>query len=763
MVMTSEMTTTEQARSKRVELIIRQLEALPTLPAVATRLLRATTATDSSFKEIVSLIESDQSLTAKILTLVRKAHLGLGNTITTVDKAVVMMGLEAVRNAVLSIQVFETFGPTKTASGEEEAFDRLEFWKHSLAVACAGQLISERWPEGQLDPDEIFVCGLLHDLGKVVFDTCLPKSFARVVKIADTNRTSIADVERRIFGLDHAAVGKKLAQQWELPEPIMHAVWLHHHKSSILPKDIGHGNLIDVIYLADLIAREQRIGFSGNPVFMDRSEPFARQLGISTDDYQNILLELRKRMGERASLIGLDQLSTEELYQQALQVANAELGRLNQSLTVTNRGLRARARYFDAINQLHRHLKPGMAITEMLEHSANALRVGLDLPSLVAYREDREHGFLEAAFANGKTSTTNVFEMPQSEAPTVDSEGDSLLLDPDDFLRPVIAHHAKKLGGAEIKVIRLASADREIGGVLFACGSVVKERLSREKQEVAALVTACGLALGQSLVLEAKDQLADDLLALTRQTHELEQKLLESRCLAALGEFAAGAAHELNNPLAIISGRAQLLRDQEDDEEKHKSLDIVIDQAARASEMISELMDFARPVRAQRQMVDLKELLENEAKGFTELRNLNPDQITVEITDQATGAYCDPQQLAAAVQELLTNAADAADPEAVTVRIKTVAEDDPKYLQIRIADNGPGMEPEVLDKALDMFFSAQKAGRKKGLGLPRTYRYIQANDGMFWLESQKGLGTTAFIRLPSRPTTDPNSKDARGI
>ena len=425
--MTPATETSEQTRSKRVEMIVRQLEGLPTLPTVAARLLKVTTAKDSSFKDIVSLIESDQSLTAKVLALTRRAHLGLGKSVTTVEKAVVMMGLEAVRNAVLSIQVFEAFGP-KDGVAPEDQFDRLEFWKHSLAVACAAQLIVENQLGSKLEPDDAFVCGLLHDIGKVVFDACLPKSFVRVVKIAESNRASIADVERRILGLDHASIGKKLAQQWQLPETITYAIWLHHHKSSMLPEHIKHRELIDVIYLADLMAREQRIGFSGNFVFVERSAPLAKQLRLSPESYDKILLELRKRMSERASLIGLDQLTPEELYHQTLQRANTELGRLNQSLMVINRKLKARTRYFDAINEVNRRLRPDMPIADMLEQVGQCLQKALGVPNLVVYRLNRESGYLEAAQGAAETADIQLFELGGDLPPLPDLPEDAATL-----------------------------------------------------------------------------------------------------------------------------------------------------------------------------------------------------------------------------------------------------------------------------------------------------------------------------------------------
>jgi putative nucleotidyltransferase with HDIG domain len=761
----TEATTSDQARTKRVEMIVRQLETLPTLPVVATKVLQATTAKGTSGKEIISLIESDQSLTAKILGLTRKAHLGLGDTVTTVDKAVVMLGFDAIRSAVLSVQVFEAFGPDKSDSSGDSAnnpFQRKEFWKHSLAVACAAQMIVEQLPaKKKLDADEIFVCGLLHDIGKVALDTCLPKSFSRVVEIAVNNRTSIADVERRILGMDHAAIGKRLAEHWQLPPAIVHAIWLHHHKSNTLPENIPYRDLIDVIYLADLIAREQRIGFSGNFLLPYRSEPLAQQMGISSIGYEKILLDLRKRMGERAALIGLDEINSEELYQQALQAANSELGRLNQSLTIMNRKLNSRSRYFEAINGLHSQLNPNMPVVEMLENIARAVRSALDVTSIIAFRKDAENRFIESAYADENGVQSKLFELTGYNIPAGEKKKDekSFLLDPPGELTELITHYVRHMTPNPIKMIPLTCKDQMIGGILIATDALLEDRLIREKQEIEALCTTCGLTLGQSLALESKEHMADELLVLTRQMQELEEKLVEVRCIAAVGELAAGAAHELNNPLAIISGRAQLLQDQEPDSDKSKALEVIVNQAKRASEIITELMDFAKPVKPQSKTIRLEELLKRQIDSFSENQKLKPGQIQVEIGKQAQEVYCDEQQLASAIKEIYTNAVEAHSKiDDLKIKIQTVAEDDGEHLQIRIEDNGPGMEPSVLNRALDPFFSAKKAGRGRGLGLSRAYRYIQSNKGNLWLESTQGMGTTAFIRLPIKKNTGMEAK-----
>src|SRR5438874_11060472 len=163
-------------REKRVELILQQMEELPTLPAVAVRVLEATGRENADAKEVTRLIESDPALTARILQLVHRSEVGVSGEIASVERAVVLLGFEAIRSAVLAVSVFETFREAQPRLGAH--FRRDEFWKHCVAVACAAELLAAALPKSAgVDASEAFVCGLLHDLGKVALDAVLPKSF----------------------------------------------------------------------------------------------------------------------------------------------------------------------------------------------------------------------------------------------------------------------------------------------------------------------------------------------------------------------------------------------------------------------------------------------------------------------------------------------------------------------------------------------------------------------------------------------------------
>ena len=169
----------EPAPAERIELILAHLDRLPTLPAVAARLLSVTTSETSSVGDVVDLIQTDASLTAAVLRLVSRADLGVASDTLTVGRAVSLLGFTAIRHAVLTLQIFETLD---SAAGSDQAVEmRRGIWKHNLAVACAAEMIAER-ALGRAAGAEAFVCGLLHDLGKLALDACAPKSYARVIK-----------------------------------------------------------------------------------------------------------------------------------------------------------------------------------------------------------------------------------------------------------------------------------------------------------------------------------------------------------------------------------------------------------------------------------------------------------------------------------------------------------------------------------------------------------------------------------------------------
>jgi signal transduction histidine kinase len=214
--------------------------------------------------------------------------------------------------------------------------------------------------------------------------------------------------------------------------------------------------------------------------------------------------------------------------------------------------------------------------------------------------------------------------------------------------------------------------------------------------------------------------------------------------MAALGEIAAGAAHEMNNPLTVVSGRSQLLASRLKDPELKIMAQQIVDQSHRLSDMISALRSFAEPADPRRQLVDLPQLL---SRVVAEVRAKyeKPERIKTISAGAMPPVLIDARQMAQAIAELIKNALEAKGSTTIEIRVQIEPLDD--RLKIMVLDDGSGLSEHALAHAFDPFFSEKPAGRQPGLGLARARRIVEAHGGRLTLENRSGGGAAATIAL----------------
>jgi putative nucleotidyltransferase with HDIG domain len=736
-------------RASRVELILSQMESLPTLPAVAVRLVQLTTDRHANSKQIVGLIESDPALTAKILKLARRADSGIRpDAARTVERAVVMLGFDTVRNTILSIKVFEVFGPD-AAREDTGLFDRQDFWKHSLAVGCAAKLLAVRLSI-KIDPEEAFVCGLLHDLGKVALDTILPKSYSRVVDSARTERVAISDIENRLLGVDHTVVGRRLGQRWGLPESILSTMWLHHQDPETLPRAVPGREYARLVYLADLMVREHRIGFSGNFVFAHTARELAGRMHIGPTDFDYVLQRLAEDIEQRADLLGLQKITKDSLYLKALSDANAELGRLNEQFSASNRQLQRRSKYFGVLGQLTKDLGRRNDLASLCGVCAKALCGALECSAGAVLSVDRSGICAVGHFVDNRVGEYwSRLGARQPEMTFEDTVAPRAFnLQPVAADDPRLAVCEEHLPQGTIWLVDLATGANWHSMALLAASTDQVAQWENQATELDALTGQIQLALRQAVMMQHAQELAEALAEEARNLHEAEPQKLRRRSLDIIAEMAAGAWHEMNNPLAIISGRAQLLRNRVTDPENAKALETIVQQSHRCSQIVSELMAFAKPEAAKPSNLSLGPLLRDRTHKWAEQNHLAPEQMRVDLPEDLPQVRFDQEHLEQILQEVLGNSLQAAEKESAHLRVNCRAKASDEFVVMSLSDNGPGMSPDVLVKALQPFFSHRPAGRRRGLGLSRAYRLAELNGGDLWLESLPKEGTTVYVRLP---------------
>ena len=225
------------------------------------------------------------------------------------------------------------------------------------------------------------------------------------------------------------------------------------------------------------------------------------------------------------------------------------------------------------------------------------------------------------------------------------------------------------------------------------------------------------------------------------------QETLQREKLAAMAEFAAGAGHEINNPLAIIGGRAQLLLKEETDPERRRELAMMYAQVRRAHEMIADMRLFARPPEPEPETIELVGMIDSLIAELTPQVNERATSLSRSGEAGPLEIEADPVQLQVALRAMCKNSLEAIG-HGGQIEISVGVQGG--SAEIRVSDDGPGMTAEHLRHLFDPFYSARQAGRGLGLGLSKCWRIVTNHGGRIEVESELGKGATFTITLPRK-------------
>lgn len=231
-------------------------QELPTLPAVVLELLQATGDATLNLDELAAKIRHDQVMTARVLRLANSSFYGMTGQISLVSEAITILGLRAVRSVALSARLMCAF-PSQAHR------HHVAFWRHTMGTALCARALAHRF---DLDEDEAFTAGLLHDLGRLCLMSCFPGPYEAVMDYQQEHDCYPLHAERAVLGVDHQQAGEVLARCWHFSASMTHVMSKHHVVStSELPVTM---DLVALIHLADNVAHA--LGLSGDP---DESVP----------------------------------------------------------------------------------------------------------------------------------------------------------------------------------------------------------------------------------------------------------------------------------------------------------------------------------------------------------------------------------------------------------------------------------------------------------------------------------------------------------
>jgi putative nucleotidyltransferase with HDIG domain len=282
-----------QKRIPDLKRIIAGIDDLPTLPRTVLKITELVNDPKSSAKDLARVITDDQILTARLLKLVNSSFYGLPQRISTVTGAIVLIGFDAIRNLLLTTSVFDLFaGRNKKKQQKQE-----QFWDHSLGCAVGAKVIGNYLRYDNIE--ELFVAGLLHDIGKIVEMMFQPHEFSKVAAAISRENILMIEAEIRILGYSHAEIGKLLAEKWNLPSKLVQII-AHHHQ----PTDAGSFAIeAAIVHLADIFCRALNMGSGGDNKIPSLDRFAWESLKIQTNAIEGIMKTMHDEYGDIRSFI----------------------------------------------------------------------------------------------------------------------------------------------------------------------------------------------------------------------------------------------------------------------------------------------------------------------------------------------------------------------------------------------------------------------------------------------------------------------------
>ena len=747
------------AAARQVELAVARLDSLCTLPCVAAQLLSRLQQGQLSSSAIAGIIRSDPALAAKCLSLVCRRGINPTAGSFSLQRALDQLPENEVRGAVLSVEVFRPFEPDYHDSGSAAALRR-GLVVHSLAVACCAEQIAGSISR-PTDSELAYYAGLLHDIGKLALREVMPKSLARIVEQAESTNESSLSVEQRNLGIDHTIVGKRLAQEWQLPNAIVLAAWLHHSDTVMISQDMPQTRIAAVVQLADLVVRELNIGSSGSFDLPDAPEPIAEGLGISIEQLDQIREGLAAAVAEKSEVLDLDSPAAVVDYCRAAHGVAARLSRERAELSAENRRLQSSASHLDFTTDFLLGTSSAVGTANIAEDFAVRWQRFYQTGMVCLYVAPSVlPGAIEAVVVEKLSQSRIVsLEIPDN-APVIPQaiESNFAVLNAHDHLGWLFEQLDADFDTRRTRLVPLLCDGRAIGAIAFELHYPGDAELFEEKFKISASIA--GTVLGMAISRQKQQHFAERFVRLVsrpKETPELPVELPATPdsavgaddSLNALAEMAAGAAHELNNPLAVISGRAQLLAEAEGDVEQREILKQIWENAREASGIIEDLMSFAEPPHPRIAGTDVQKMLD-EAVQLAGRKTSGKDlDVRIEIADDVENVFVDSAQIVSAIANIISNAAESYGDQTGPIYISAQTDEAGKTVRLAIEDQGCGMDAATLKKATQPFFSARPAGRKRGMGLAYAARFIQLNSGRLEIASEPGSGTTVTIHLPS--------------
>jgi putative nucleotidyltransferase with HDIG domain len=272
----------------------RYIDNMPSLSITVAKVLEVVKNPQVTAKDLNKVINLDPVLMGRVLKLVNSAYYGLSNKVTSLVTAIIMLGINTIKNLALSTAVLANVK-------NKERFKALNidgFWRHSIGVGVAAKLIAGKLGIPQNMREEYFIGGLLHDIGKIPLNDVFDEEYLKVIRTADMKKVPLFKMENEMLDINHTEVGRLIAEMWKLSSETFDCILNHHDPHQAQPENF---KLVSAVYMANAYCNLNEIGFSGDRFSGKMDMTILQNTGITLEFLDNLFDTISEEV-EKASI-----------------------------------------------------------------------------------------------------------------------------------------------------------------------------------------------------------------------------------------------------------------------------------------------------------------------------------------------------------------------------------------------------------------------------------------------------------------------------
>lgn len=279
-----------------VELFARQITEISSLPDTAVKIIETVQNANAGASDLMRVLQSDPSLTARVLRTVNSAAFGLSEKVRDLHKAISFLGFTQIRNLALTASISNIF-----KEGEQiSSYTRPGLWRHMVSVGIGARMIARRVELP--NPEEAFLCGLLHDIGIILIDQYAHEQFREVLSQVEARADAfLCDVEREVLGFDHAELAAHVLRGWRFPPLLENCILLHHERNL---RNAQEPLIVQCVQAANIICTLSGVASVGRKALQCSADVF-RELGFGKTDVKVLATDLGENLEQQKALFEL--------------------------------------------------------------------------------------------------------------------------------------------------------------------------------------------------------------------------------------------------------------------------------------------------------------------------------------------------------------------------------------------------------------------------------------------------------------------------